>query len=452
MASGRSVFPGAARARPAAGFTLVELMVALGLAAIISVSIMFISSQARLTYEETVKKVDVYNRFRYAFHTLEKDLKAWIPTSDLEFYIDGVGRGGKLNGHWNEGEEIRDKADEMGPGLIDGGTPGEYDEFAYVTERHYVSREPFQLEDKVHDAYQLYFRTFTYVDGDVREAQVEYLLADPLKNERGLPKPPDRVEPTNVSGLALYKVIRYQHIHDKTFQKLNDIDVKRRVIEVATNVTDFRVEYLVDRGNRAKVSPGFRTPEQDYKEPVELVTRPRIVQNAGPKSAYRKTFGYGSLKIEEMKLFPLAVGYKARRGDDQLARVGNDNFPVLFGFQNLPEISFAELTPGDKIYVSTQAGGGAQVGQVNSAGQANSAFGIQFPASGDYTIKTNRNGLLEFEETIDSTGWVNPQQSGLHYKASFIPAAVRVTLRMVDDKGESPKTMQRTIWLRRRSR
>jgi hypothetical protein len=55
-------------------------------------------------------------------------------------------------------------------------------------------------------------------------------------------------------------------------------------------------------------------------------------------------------------------------------------------------------------------------------------------------------------DTIDSTGWVNPQQSGLHYKASFIPAAVRVTLRMVDDKGESPKTMQRTIWLRRRSR
>ena len=90
----RPAFTGSAP--KAAGFTLVELMVALALAAMISVSIMFISSQARMAYQETVKKVDVYNRFRYVLGEIEKDVRGWIPTSDLEFYTDGRG-GRKIN-------------------------------------------------------------------------------------------------------------------------------------------------------------------------------------------------------------------------------------------------------------------------------------------------------------------------------------------------------------------
>ena len=44
------------------GFTLVELLVALALAAVISVSIMFISTQARSAYQATVRKVEVTRR------------------------------------------------------------------------------------------------------------------------------------------------------------------------------------------------------------------------------------------------------------------------------------------------------------------------------------------------------------------------------------------------------
>ena len=67
-------------------------------------------------------------------------------------------------------------------------------------------------------------------------------------------------------------------------------------------------------------------------------------------------------------------------------------------------------------------------------------------------MTTNVNGELEFTEDIDSTIWQNDSQSGLYYKAAFIPAALRITLRMVDDKGENPKTMSLDIWPRRRSR
>ena len=118
-----------------AGFTLIELMVALALAAIISISIMMISSQAQLAYEETVKKVDVYNRFRYAMQSIESDIKNWLPNGEMEFYQDGSGRGGKLNSHWDPGEEVQDAKDDLGIGVRDGGVVGEFDEFAYIAQR-----------------------------------------------------------------------------------------------------------------------------------------------------------------------------------------------------------------------------------------------------------------------------------------------------------------------------
>lgn len=451
--------PNPFRAGRRAGFTLVELMVALALAAIISVSIMFISSQARLAYDETVKKVDVYNRFRYALHTIEKDLRNWVPTSELEFYTDGRGKGARTNSHWGPGEEVPDRRDELGPGIVDGGVLGEYDEYAQIIQRQYLSREPYQGEDKLHDAFQLYFRTFTYIDGESRLANVEYMLVDPNKAQgASLPPPPEKVEPAEVSNLALYKVIRYFQIDYNVVLRPNDIPVKRKVIEVCSNITDFKVEYLVDKERRARLnaapraetnlSVDFRTPEEDFKNPVELITRPRQDSKLGPTGGYRKMFGYGSVKLNEK--IPQGVAYPARRGDDNLLG-GADHRPVRFGFQGSQEVSFTELIPGDKIFIFTQSSRGeqAQAAGVGSAGNISKLN--QFP-SGDYTVKTNLDGLLEFEENIDSTPWNNENQTGIYYKASFLPAAVRVTLRVVDDKGENPKTLQREIWLRRRSR
>ena len=42
--------------------------------------------------------------------------------------------------------------------------------------------------------------------------------------------------------------------------------------------------------------------------------------------------------------------------------------------------------------------------------------------------------------------------TGILYKAAYMPSAIRITLRVVDDQGMNPKTLQREIWLRRRSR
>lgn len=437
--------------RKRAGFTLVELMIALALAAMVSVSIMFISSQARKAYDETVKKVDVYNRFRFALLQLENDIRGWISTSELEFFIDGRGRGARYNLHWDPGEELPDTMDEYGKGVVDGGTVGEYDEYAYILQRHYVSLEPMQTEQKRHDAYQMYFRTLMYIDGAVRQVNVEYALLDPNKLETNLPMlppPPDTVVGRDVANLTLFKIVRYFDLNPDLIKTPNQTPIVRKVLEVCSNVTDFRVEYLVQRDVLGRVEPGFRTPEEEYRNPGELEARPLRDPSFGPTGGYKKLFGYGSVKLDVK--YPLAQAIPGIRADEGLAGI-SDPRPVRFGFLNPKSIYFGELIPGDQIFIFT-ASERAEVQQgLGAQGAENAGKLMRFP-SGDYTVQSNINGLLEFEEDLDTSEWGGKTQTGIYYKASYLPAAIRVTLRVVDDRGQNPKTLQREVWLRRRSR
>src|SRR5690606_3033123 len=139
----------------------------------------------------------------------------------------------------------------------------------------------------------------------------------------------------------------------------------------------------------------------------------------------------------------------ARVGDNQL-RGTVEHRPLRFGFESSPQIRFSELGPGDSIYVFTESAistGGAAA----SGGLPNIMNSVRIPVK-DYTIKSNLQGLLEFVEDIDASGWGEQNQSPILYKAAFIPSAVRLTLRMVDDEGLNPKTMQQVVWMLRRSR
>jgi hypothetical protein len=266
-----------------------------------------------------------------------------------------------------------------------------------------------------------------------------------------VPRPPRRVKAENVADLTLVKVVRYFDLSYNIVNRPNETPVKRRVLEVSSNVTDFTVEYIVDKDFRGKVSPGFRTPLEDFQKPSELVTRPKQVPDLGTAGGYRKRFGYGTVKLGEK--IEQATAFPARRGDDGLAKggAGGNHEPLRFGFTGNPSISFAELTPGDKIFIFKESSRGQQA-QGQAAQVADNVAKLQRFPDGDYTVKTNLGGLLEFEEDLDSTEWGSQPQTGIYYKAAFMPSAVRVTLRMVDDNGENPKTLQREIWLRRRSR
>ena len=91
------------------------------------------------------------------------DFSLWIDTPNMEYFSDGRGAGARRNFQWDEGEQLPDESDVLGPGVIDGGIYGVYDEFAAITQRHYYGIPPGTDpadEDsarKVHSAYQAYF-------------------------------------------------------------------------------------------------------------------------------------------------------------------------------------------------------------------------------------------------------------------------------------------------------
>jgi len=438
-----------------AGFTLIELMVALTLAAMLSVMIMKISTTAQEAYTATVRRVEVYNRFRLAMDRLRADVGGWIPSQELEYYNDGKGASSRRNFHFDPGEEVPDRADSHGKGVVDGGMP-DYDEYAFIIQRHYRSLEKEQVnagdrDPKLHDAYHMYFRTMAYADGQVREANVEYMLVDPSQPAsrwvNGVPPAPREVEPDDVRDLSLYKVTRYYRIDERVVTNINDYPIERTVEELATNVTDFRLEYMTSNAfsrDRRVGGPTFVTPEEDYGKPAEPATRPTRLNLSTPGGGWRKDFGYGSVKLGTK--FDLAVATPAKWGDQGLKNSGTTSEPVRIGFRSNPNMSFAEIVPGDSIYVFTQSERATQRSSANIAGAL-----AAFPA-GDYTVRANIQGMLEVVEDIDSSTWGDRDQPAVFYKAAFLPAAVRVTIRMVDDDGLNPKTMQQVIWLRRKSR
>jgi prepilin-type N-terminal cleavage/methylation domain-containing protein len=444
---------GARRTSIGAGFTLVELMVALVLAAIISMTIMIISKTAREIYDGTTKKVELSNRFRLALLTLDRDFSQWIETSNMEFFADGRGSGTRRNRQWDEGEELPDTRDGLGPGVVDGGVFGQYDELATISERHYVGADAgfdpnVPINRKIHDAYQAYFRAMTYIDGEVREANIEYMLLDPNNlDPLGNPQPPVEVHGEKMADLVLVKIVRY---HDIEWQQLRQVaenfPIIRRRIEVSSNVSDFKIEYTSENQFNERVVSGFKTPAEDFDSPTERDIRPEELQapRTDPQVRhFRKTFGYGSSRIGAR--FIRATAFKAKQGDDPLAGIGANHSPVRFGVSNNPDLLFAELSRGSSIYIFTESNRGAVVGAPQAQGR-----NVLFP-SGLYTVKTNLSGQLEFYEDIDSSTWPN-DQSPILYKAAFLPSAVRITLRVVDEKGQNPKTLVREVWIRRKSR
>jgi len=417
------------------GFTLIELLVALALAMMISAAVTFIASQAQKIYSDTTAKVALYNNVRYALDMMETELPNIIPTADLEFFMDTSERTGtawKHNGHWDEGEEIRDREQiNLGGGFGGGGFlkrravsgasfQPEYDEAAYVLERRYTNTDRAQgEEDAPHDAFEIYFRAPTYIDGAVRVANIEYKLADP-----------DRINPTNGycepivhtdgnKNLVLVRVLRYAD-HGDVMNRGRKWEVNCRVTELCWNVTDFKIEYYTVNPFSDRVPFGFRTPQEDFRRPTEpcwTIGTSHVGALQPDQGVWVKPFIYGSSL--------LSAPY-----DKGVADLGNrveitQLKPVLFRTDG-KNTQFVELSPGDRIWIFRSQG--AQT---------------KFP-TGEHTILTNHGGFLEFREEVDSTGW-GSAQTQLQYKAAWVPRAFRVTLRLTNEKGQEPRVFQRVF-------
>ncbi len=437
------------------GFTLVELMTAMALATTLTIGIMSISQTANDIYKGTTSKVEQTSRFKIALITMDRDFSQWLPTANLEYYMDGTGPGSRANLQWDESEELKDKSDAIGPGVVDGGVYEQYDEFASLTQINYEIMTAGNNEGRVegepepvkHSADQLYFRSYTFVDGAYREANIEYKLVDPTKPKdptSGQLQSPIKLKASEAPNLTLIKVIRYHKFDTEDIYKTTqEFEIVRKQVEVVSNVTDFKVEYATRNRFIGLNGIEFYDPKKDFNNPLENEIRPKRINLPGGLEGYRKKFGYGSNDIQIQ--YARATAFKAHQGDRSNVQ---QHRPFRFGFERNPNIQFAQLAQGDRIFAFTSANRGVQSGGAGRAGQGTFQTGT-FP-SGLYTIKNNLGGQLEFYEDIDTAQW-DGNVSSLFYKAAFVPQALRITLRVVDDKGKNPRTFQRVVWIRKRA-
>ncbi len=164
-----------------AGFTLIELMVAIALMVVIVLQIQIVFNGARRLYERSDAMVQVFQNARNALDLLERDLKNAIKTDQMEFFNDrqtaAYGRGS-----YNVGEENPVLRGRFLPGL-------DYvPAFSVEQPRSYTPRLQNQGGPYRMDA--IYFRTVANIKGVPKEVLVRYELfagIDPQSNPRRWP-------------------------------------------------------------------------------------------------------------------------------------------------------------------------------------------------------------------------------------------------------------------------
>ncbi len=421
------------------GFTLVELLIALALAMVLSGSIMWVAMQTQQIYQRSVAKVDLYSRLRYAFSLMENELARMRATCDLEFFVDSQSSKEKSNRHWDEREEIDASANLAGGW----GSDRQYTEAPQVVERYY--QEVLKNGDRVkRAAFEVYFRGPVSIGGKMRQANIEYRLVkaeDLVKLLLGARKGdlltysratlPPVAEADSGTELSLVRVVRYMEISIESLVRTDWKSLMRtHISEISSNVVEFQIEYYLrnpytvagSRSGGAKA--GWFIPSQDYgRDAIELSTY-RIED--GQDGVFIKEFMYGTSRLQNpfgaRNAAPprgiIKKGFKV----DPKAQKGNPVRPYFF----VGNLKFAELGIGDTIYIWPD-----QSAQ-------------QYFDGGEFTIRNIVNGRLTFVEPIETSAW-KTDKTGLRFKASYLPHALRLTMVISDREGRYTHRLQRVV-------
>ncbi len=378
---------------------------ALTLAAIISLIISQVGTDSQKIYDSTITTVETYQKFRYALDDINENLSKMVPTASLEFYQDQ----GRSKGYWDEGEELKDN--DVGPNL-EGGVRGKYDEAASVFEGHYILEDPRPGEPEEHWCDAIYFKAPVEIDGVIRLANVEYFLADPRKLEAGVNDgkidPDEEMSFIDSRSLVLMKSVRYVDLDINNYRS-TEVRVRKKLVELCSNVTDLKIEYFYD--NRFDSKPGgFMSPSVERTPELVDSEDPDLLRRNGP---LRKKFLYGGF-LSKLR----TNAYRATRN----LQTG-ENKPVLFNYTT-ERVKFSQLQTGDKLFIWSDGGS-------------------RFPAK-EYTMLYNRGGRLIMKEPISSATW-DQDPGGLRYRAAYVPPAFRISVRVLNEKKSEPRTLTTVI-------
>ncbi len=388
---------------PEKGLTLIELMIGIALMLVLTGQVVFIFNQARTLYLRTDAMVQVYQNARVALDSIERDITNAVKSSQMEFFNDTPGSTGFGAGFYDEGEEC--------PELKDSGS-------RFLPTRDYVFglavKQPKEYKPKDgpedveyrHDG--LYLRTITPVRGEMKEALVEYRL--------------------NIGAVS----------DPKPRPVLQRIVKESSGVDPATKRHQIRIH-----------------PPDDVCYYVSELTVELYLRDKGEP-------GIGHFYSVKEALSPTAGG-KPPLGDPnppRLANVGAGDTPALTcsvtgGFSKDPAGSSGQLHkeghltvvgrlpvvgPGDRFYISP----------------TDSQVRTKFRSTEVTVRRIVEDGTrmrVEFEEqdeiaakfTTGPSGANLPDPLEVSYRVGWLPAAIRVTMKVKDGKSQELRTVSRVF-------
>lgn len=425
------------------GFTLVELMIAVALMVILTGSIVFVFTQAQRVYTQTDATVKVYQNARTAMDIMERDIANAYRTMEMEFWSDDKDSVTKLyNGHLDENDEgyqltLNPNWKNVPKTPTDFQKIEDYRMLTGVTSNYIFSMmteqnqyPDYKIAGITHWDDAFYFKTETAIPslgGTTRTALVRYgLHKDPAKRRNPI----------------LMKWVTWL---DKTDPE-NPKAYAEAPQPLCYFVTDFRVEVYIrnkrtsNPGDYYIIAPDTSYPSSDIKANFDAPIRSTPI-TAGSRNLFMPLFMHirGGGSTQNSKILRLGGGFSgySNMPEGKFVRVlSGEPYFTLSSNQNASNF-FYQLDKGDKIFLYDS--------------DTNATRTMYLIPPGEYTIKDIRNENNEwriyFREAIDTTQLdkENRPFTAMSYRASWVPSAVKITLKITSSKVSNPNQGSRTI-------
>lgn len=386
-----------------AGLTLVELMIAIALMLIMTLQLQIIFSRGRQLFLGADAMAQVYSNARAALDQIERDIANAVKSDQMEFYNDN--RSVPLGlGHYNQGEMN---------GTVSGRfLPGRYiNSFCVKQPKDYTPKD----QNKVGGPYRndaLYFRTFTTVNGEAREALVEYRL--------WLGADPNNARPRPILQRVVTSARQDPGTGNPIFQNGYPVLEQQDPQDVCYYVQEFKVDMFI-RDRRKRTVGRFYSPK-------EAIQRAATADDAFPPGMKNLLSGE-NFAVQCLEggddIDPLAVMQK----DDRKLHLKNGD-------------RVARLKPGDKMYIVTR-----QIGMTRRD------FGANYLTIKDIVMPSAQETVISFEEDdiikSELGGSTMPPFIDVAYRAAWLPQAIRIQMKIKDTRSQEIRTISRIFQLLR---
>ena len=410
-------------------FTLVELMVAVALMVILTGSVVFIFARSQEIFLKVDARVQVYQYARYAFDQMERDLANVVQTHNMEFF-DDLPDPALIKGRYdnlNEQVPIRGKDN-----------PDTY-HYAFTARQH----QPYPSFEDEQSRYRwdsIYFKTVTEVAGETQPVLVEYALID--RDQRR----PRLVKRTwQVTGTDARSPFRPRHVIN------GDEHPRPQEHDLALYAVDSRFELFVR--NRRWQDVG------DFYSVEELINPPRVPTQGGntrlPFPPHQDVFR--GLDTTTPVVNPNTNERNDYGGSHMVMCYYDQDHDKRVGVQ--PDLGVFEWSTDEKLKGLFKTKRNFAFPMLRE-GSIMSISGGGLVAK-DYTVKAfvKPDGTpfepgdppssfrIKFEEDLE---WPQGQQNRdleVRYMTSWLPPAVRVSLKIKDSKSQEVRSVQRVFKL-----